>query len=165
MATPVKIVRPLPALDDLDRRLLEVLKTDARISNSALAEATGVAPSTVHVRLKSLVDRGVVTGFLTSVDQRSLGLGIQAMVGVTLRVGARQESIESFSEAVRKLPQVLQLFFLGGLDDFMVHIAVADSSELREFVVEHLSGQPTVASTRTSIVFDYHRNAVAASFQ
>jgi DNA-binding Lrp family transcriptional regulator len=165
MATPVNIVRPLPALDDLDRRLLEVLKTDARISNSALAEATGVAPSTVLVRLKSLVDRGVVTGFLTSVDQRSLGLGIQAMVGVTLRVGARQESIESFSEAVRKLPQVLQLFFLGGLDDFMVHIAVADSSQLREFVVEHLSGQPTVASTRTSIVFDYHRNAVAASFQ
>jgi len=165
MADPANIVRAVPALDELDRRLLEVLKTDARISNSALAEAAGVAPSTAHVRVKSLVDRGVVTGFLTSVDQRSLGLGIQAMVGVTLRVGARQESIESFSGAVRKLPQVLQLFFLGGLDDFMVHIAVADSSELREFVVEHLSGQPTVASTRTSIVFDYHRNAVAASFQ
>ena len=43
-------------------------------------------------------------------------------------------------------------------------IAVADSSEMREFVLEHLSAQSSVASTRTSIVFDYHRNSVAASF-
>jgi DNA-binding Lrp family transcriptional regulator len=60
---------------------------------------------------------------------------------------------------------VLQLFFLGGVDDFMVHVAVADSSGLRQFVVEHLSAQTSVASTRTSIIFDYHRNAVAASFR
>ncbi|AMM21404.1 AsnC family transcriptional regulator [Frondihabitans sp. PAMC 28766] len=152
-------------LDDLDRRLVAVLKTDGRISNSALAEAAGVAPSTAHTRLRSLQDRGVVTGFLASIDQRSLGLGLQAIVGVTLRPGARQENIRSFSDQVRRLPQVLQVFFLGGTDDFIVHIAVADSSAVREFVVEHLSAQPSVASTRTSIVFDYHRNGVAASFQ
>ncbi|WP_286346670.1 Lrp/AsnC family transcriptional regulator [Frondihabitans sucicola] len=152
-------------LDEIDRRLLEVLKSDGRISNAALAEAAGIAPSTAHVRLRSLQDRGVVTGFLTSIDQRSLGLGLQAIVGVTLRPGARQESIVRFSEEVRNLPQVLQVFFLGGTDDFIVHIAVADSSAIREFVVEHLSAQPSVASTRTSVVFDYHRNGVAASFQ
>jgi len=152
-------------LDELDLRLLDVLGTDARISNAALAAAVGVAPSTAHVRLRSLIDRGVVTGFLTSIDQRSLGLPLQAIVGVTLRPGSRQAAITAFSEAVRSLPQVLQVFFLGGHDDFIVHIAVADSSEIRTFVVDHLSAQPSVASTRTSIVFDYHRNGVAASFR
>ena len=152
-------------LDHLDRRILEVVRNDARISNGALAEAVGVAASTAHVRLKSLVERGVITGFLASIDQQSLGLGLQAVIGVTLRPGARQESITHFSEQVRGLPQVLQVFFLGGADDFIVHIAVADSSAIREFVVEHLSAQPSVASTRTSIVFDYHRNGVAGSFQ
>jgi DNA-binding Lrp family transcriptional regulator len=125
----------------------------------------GMAPSTVHQRLRSLVDRGVITGFHASVDQRSLGLGLQAMIGVTLRPGARQENIEAFADRVRALPQVVQLFFLGGVDDFMVHVAVADSSGLRQFVVDHLSAQPSVASTRTSIIFDYHRNAVAASYR
>lgn len=156
----------LPApLDPTDRAILEVLARTGRISNAQLADEVGMAPSTVHQRMRSLVDRGVITGFHASVDQRILGLGLQAMIGVTLRPGARQESIQAFAEEVRALPQVLQLFFLGGADDFMVHVAVADSSGLRQFVVDHLSAQPSVASTRTSIIFDYHRNAVAASFR
>jgi len=165
MESLAKNVRPLGDLDEVDRRILDIVRTDGRISNSALAEAVGVAPSTAHVRLRSLVDRGVITEFMASIDQRSLGLSLQAIIGVTLRPGSRQESIVRFSEEVRNLPQVLQVFFLGGSDDFIVHIAVRDSSAIREFVVEHLSAQPSVASTRTSIVFDYHRNGVAGSFQ
>jgi len=165
MTDPSKNIREFTPLDDLDLRILEIVRSDGRISNSALAEAAGVAASTAHVRLRSLVDRGVITGFLASIDQSLLGLPLQAIIGVTLRPGARQESITRFSEEVRKLPQVLQVFFLGGSDDFIVHIAVRDSSAIREFVVEHLSAQPSVASTRTSIVFDYHRNGVAGSFQ
>jgi DNA-binding Lrp family transcriptional regulator len=158
--------KSLPAtLDTTDRAILEVLARTGRISNAQLADEVGMAPSTVHQRLRSLVDRAVITGFHASIDQRSLGLGLQAMIGVTLRPGARQESIEAFADRVRALPQVLQLFFLGGVDDFMVHVAVADSSGLRQFVVDHLSAQTSVASTRTSIIFDYHRNAVAASFR
>jgi DNA-binding Lrp family transcriptional regulator len=155
---------PTP-IDSADRAILDVVARAGRISNAQLAEQVGMAPSTIHQRLRSLLERRVVTGFHASIDQRSLGLGLQAMIGVTLRPGARQESIQAFAEEVRALPQVLQLFFLGGVDDFMVHVAVADSSGLRQFVVDHLSAQPSVASTRTSIIFDYHRNAVAASFR
>jgi DNA-binding Lrp family transcriptional regulator len=154
-----------PELDELDRRMLDLLRVDARMTNSQLAAALGVAPSTAHVRLRALQDRGVITGFLTSVDQTRLGHGLQALIGVTLRPMSRQAGITGFAERVRDLPDVLQLFFLGGTDDYMIHIAVADSSALRRFVVEHLSADPAVASTRTSVVFDYHRNAVAASFR
>ncbi|MGV8882974.1 MAG: Lrp/AsnC family transcriptional regulator [Rhodoglobus sp.] len=161
---PSKIIREQTVLDDLDLRMIEVLRVDGRISNVALATALGVAPSTAHTRLRSLVDRGVITDFMASIDQRSLGLTLQAIIGVTLRPGARQESITRFSHEVRDLPQVLQIFFLGGADDFVIHISVQDSSAIRGFVL-FLSAHPTVASTRTSIVFDYHRNGVAGSFQ
>ena len=90
---------------------------------------------------------------------------VAAVIGVTLRPSGRRESIVEFADRVRVLPQVIQVFFLGGDDDFLLHIAVSDSSEMREFVLEHLSAQSSVASTRTSIVFDYHRNSVAASFR
>lgn len=165
MTGSTKTHRHFEGLDDLDKRILDVMRNDGRISNNALAQAMGIAPSTAHVRLRSLVDRGVITGFTTSIDQGSLGLSLQAIVGVSLRPGARQESITRFSEDVRKLPQVLQVFFLGGNDDFIVHVAVRDSSALRQFVVEHLSGHARVASTRTSIVFDYHRNGISGSFE
>lgn len=151
-------------LDEVDERIVALLTRDGRMTNAELAAAVGVAPSTAHARLRSLVERGVISGFHASVDQARLGKGLQAIVGVTLRAGSRQESIEAFSSAIRRLPQVLQVFFVGGTDDFLVHIAVASSADVRTFVVEHLSAQQTVASTRTSIIFDYHRNAVAAEF-
>lgn len=151
-------------LDALDQQLVAELARDGRMSNADLAARLGVAPSTAHARTRALVDRGVLTGFHASIDQAALGRGLQAMIGVTLRPGARQESITEFADSIRRLPQVIQVFFVGGADDFLVHVAVADSHELRRTVVEHLSGQRTVASTRTSVIFDYHRNAVVAPF-
>ncbi|MFS0895418.1 Lrp/AsnC family transcriptional regulator [Microbacterium sp. 179-I 3D3 NHS] len=153
-----------PALDAVDATIVRLLAGDGRMTNAELAGHLGVAPSTAHTRLRSLIERGVITGFHASVDERMLGAGLQAIIGVTLRPSGRRESIVEFAHRVRVLPQVIQLFFLGGDDDFLLHIAVADSSEMREFVLEHLSAQSSVASTRTSIVFDYHRNSVAASF-
>jgi len=157
--------KDLQPLDDLDREIVRILGGDGRITNADLAAALDVAPSTTHARLRGLVSRGVITGFHAGIDHRLLGRGLQAVIGVTLRPGARQESIVAFTDEVRGLPQVLQLFFVGGTDDFLVHIAVPDSAGVREFVVRHLSAQASVASTRTSIVFDYHRNEVSAPFR
>lgn len=159
-----KDLRPAVDLDEVDRSIVDALAADARLTNAELAARIGVAPSTAHARTRALVERGVLTGFHASVDQRVVGAGLQAMVHVTLRPGSRHESITEFAHEVRGLPQVIQMFFLGGSDDFLIHIAVADSSEVRAFVVEHLSAQRSVANTRTSIIFDYHRNRVAAPF-
>lgn len=151
-------------LDSLDERILALLASEGRMTNAALADILGVAPSTAHARMRSLIDRGVITGFHAAADQASLGRGLQAVIGVTLRPGARHEAIRAFTHQVRRLPEVLQVFFLGGSDDFLVHIAVADSSAVRRFVVDQLSSQQSVASTRTSLIFEYHRNGLAADF-
>ncbi len=151
-------------LDPIDERIVSLLSADGRMTNAALADAIGLAPSTVHSRVRALVDRGVITGFHAALDQGALGRGLQAVIGVTLRPGARQESIRAFTQEVRRIPEVIQVFFLGGADDFLVHIAVEDSSAVRRFVVDHLSARHSVASTRTSLIFEYHRNAVAADF-
>ena len=152
-------------LDDVDIALLDILRTDARATNRQLARAFGLAESTAHARIRRLEERGIIAVYEAVVRQSELGRGIQALVGVTLRPGARQTSISAFSERVRSLPWVNQVFFIGGTDDFVIHIAVENSSALRSFVVDHLSADPTVASTRTSIVFEYHRNVSAASFE
>jgi len=163
-AVPSNTLR-VPELDAVDANIVALLSRDGRMTNAELAGRLGIAPSTAHARLRSLLERGVITGFHASVDERLRGAGLQAIIGVVLRPTGRRESIVEFAERVRALPQVIQVFFLGGDHDFLLHIAVADSSEMREFVLEHLSAQSSVASTRTSIIFDYHRNTVAASFR
>ena len=151
-------------LDELDRGVLDVLHTDARATNRQLARELGVAESTAHARLRRLEERGVVAGYEAVVRQERLGRGLQAIIGVTLRPGARQASITEFAERVSAQSEVNQLFFLGGSDDFIIHVAVEDSSALRRFVVDQLSANAAVASTRTSVVFEYRRNVSTASF-
>jgi DNA-binding Lrp family transcriptional regulator len=153
MATDVREI----ALDEVDRRILGVLREDARIANSRLAEIVGIAPSTCIARVRSLVDRGVITGFTASVNPAALGLALEALISVSIRTGARQR-ITEFRDDLEHRPEVRQLFFLGAAEDFVLHVAVRDTDALREFVVEQLSAHPAVASTRTSLVFQHHEN-------
>jgi DNA-binding Lrp family transcriptional regulator len=57
---------------------------------------------------------------------------------------------------MRNLPEVVQVFFLGGSEDFIVHVATRDTDHVRQFVVDNLSAHPSVASTRTSLMFEHH---------
>jgi len=145
-------------LDPVDGRIVALLREDARIPNSRLAELVGVAPSTCLARVRSLVDRGVITGFTARVNPAALGRGLEALISVSIRTGARQR-ITEFRDDLEHRPEVRQLFFLGAAEDFVLHVAVRDTDALREFVVEQLSAHPAVASTRTSLVFQHHENA------
>ena len=143
----------LDPLDEVDATLVRLLQDDARLSNARLAEEAGIAPSTCLMRVRSLIERGVIRGFHADLDPRALGL--EALISVNIRVGARN-TIASFSEEMRQLPEVVQVFFLGGAEDFIIHVATRDTDHMRQFVVDNLSAHPSVASTRTSLVFDQH---------
>lgn len=149
-------------LDPVDRKIIDELQLNGRITNAELAERVGVAASTCIARVRNLVSRGVITGFTASVDPRAMGLELQVLVSVTVRPGARQR-IAEMSESLRALPEVLQLFFLGGVEDFIIHLAARDSDHVRDFVMENLSADPAVSSTRTSIVFSHHQNPVQSA--
>lgn len=150
-------------LDKIDGSIISALIDNGRASNRQLAAAAGVAESTAHARLRALEARGVIVGYEAVIAPDALGNTIQALVGVSLRAGARQAHIENFTNHVRQLREVSQFFFVGGGDDFVIHIAVPNSASLRRFVVEEISGHESVASTRTSIVFDYARNRALPS--
>jgi DNA-binding Lrp family transcriptional regulator len=145
-----------PALDDTDRRILALLARDARMPNNALADAVGVAPSTCLGRVRALRDSGVIRGYHADIDPTALGRPIQAMIAVRLQAHARGHMTE-FVAKVAQLPEVLNVFFLGGADDFLVHIAATGTDNLRDFVVVNLSGNPDVALTETNLIFDHVR--------
>ena len=153
-AFPAKDLQPV--LDEVDRRLLRILADDARMPNNALAEQVGIAPSTCLGRVRALRERGVIRGYHADVDPAALGRPIQAMIAVRLQSSARGH-IPSFMATMARLPEVLNVFFLGGADDFMVHIAATGTENLRDFVVEHLSANPDVGLTETNLIFEHLR--------
>jgi len=141
-------------LDDLDRRLLKALSADARMTNSALAKEVGIAQSTCHLRMRRLVERGVIRAFSVDIAPEALGQSIQAFIAVRLQPSARQ-NIGSFASAIAGLSGVLNVYFLAGADDFLVHVATASVESLRHFVVQNLSKAREVASTQTNLIFEH----------
>ncbi len=159
MVTP-KNLQPAE-LDATDIEILRVLSGQGRISNADLASEVGIAQSTCLARVRALVEKKVITGFYADIDPAALGLELQALISVTLRAGARA-NLSDFMTQIRSHPQVIQVFFLGGTEDFIVHVAVKNSDEVREFVLAELSNNPAVANTRTNLVFDhFHKGPIA----
>lgn len=145
-------------IDDVDRRILTALHNDARMSNSALAELVGIAPSTCHGRVRRLQDIGVIRGFYADIDPAAIGLTLQAMISVRLQFNARSK-IRNFIQTIRRKPQVMDVYFLAGADDFILHVAARDTDDLRSFVVENLNADADVAGTQTSLIFEHLRGA------
>lgn len=151
---PASPKKPQQALDATDRRLLQALSLDARLSGKELAALVGVAESTVSQRLRGLRDSGVVRGYRVEVDLAAVGFPLQAVIAVRLGAHSRRH-VDSFREVAPRLPGVLSMFHVAGGTDYLLHVAVPDATALREFVLDHLTTHPAVAHTETSIVFEH----------
>ncbi len=158
MTSSPKDLRLTPAtsgeLDAVDRALIAALVGDARIANNRLAARAGVAASTALVRVRALLDRGVIRGFHADVDPEAVGRPVQAIVAVRLRSHDRGH-IESFTSRVPRLPEVLQSFHVAGDDDYVLHVAVPSSAYLRDWILDTLTTHPAVAHSRTTLIFDH----------
>ena len=146
-------------LDRTDRAIVARLQNNARISNKELAAAVGVAPSTALERTRRLETDGVLMGYHAEVAPEALGIGLQALVGVTLRQHARP-LVEAFEAHALALPEVVQVFHTTGASDYLVHVAVRDTEHLRSLALAAFTERPEVARIETSLVFSHRRTGV-----
>ncbi|MFP5368809.1 MAG: Lrp/AsnC family transcriptional regulator [Actinomycetes bacterium] len=140
-------------LDPVDRRIVQELLADARITNAQLAEKVGVAPSTALLRTRALSERGVITGYHAQLSLAAIGRAVQALVSVQLK-GHNREEIDRFTSRVPALPEVVATFHVSGSVDYLIHLAVADTEALRDWVLDYLTTDPVVGHTETTLVFD-----------
>ncbi|MEJ2515373.1 MAG: Lrp/AsnC family transcriptional regulator [Gammaproteobacteria bacterium] len=143
-------------IDRTDREILALLTKNARISNKALADRVGLAPSSCHERVLKLRARGVLRGFHAEVDPALLGVGLQAMVAIRLRQHSR-DSVDAFRAAVLERAEVVALYHVTGADDFLVHVAARDADHLREITLSAFTEQPEVAHIETRLIFEHAR--------
>lgn len=137
-------------LDDVDRRLLELLQADGRLSVRELAARARVSRAGAYTRLQRLRADGALRGFSAQVDPRALGRGLAAFVSVKLT----QQSWKDFRDAVLALPEVDHVFLVSGDSDCLLLVRTADADGLRDLVLDRLQALPAVLATQTVLVFD-----------
>ena len=141
----------LDDLDAIDRKLLDLLQKDGRISNADLARAVSMAPSAVFERVRRLERDGVIKGYGAQLDPRALERPLLAFVLVRTdeRTG---ENVAG--EALASVPEVLEVHHVAGQDSYLVKVRVKDPESLGRLLRERFGAIPGVRSTMSTIALE-----------
>lgn len=136
-------------IDEIDLNILNELQSNARISNSQLAEKVGLSPSPCLRRWRTLEKRGLISNYVTQLDRKSLGLDIVAFVSVKLERQA-QSTIDHFEAEIQKSPEVLECYLMTGTSDYHLRVVARDLEAYERFLKQNLTQIKGVSSIESS---------------
>jgi len=140
-------------IDHFDRKILEVVGKDGRISITDLSERVGLSKTPCKVRLQRLMADGYISGFRAVLNPAKLGLDHVAFAEVKL-TDTRDAALQSFNEAVTKIREVEECHMIAGRFDYLLKIRTPDIRRYRRVLGEKISSLPFVASTSTNVVME-----------
>ena len=147
-------------IDRIDRRILDVLQRDGRISNLKLAEAVALSPTAVLARVQRLAKDGYILGYEARLNPIKLGAGMLVFVEVLLdRTSANV--FEQFKAAVQVRAEIMECHLVAGGFDYLLKIRCADMNAYRQFSGDVLWQLPGVRETRTYAVMEEVKNSAA----
>ena len=138
-------------LDRLDRRILDELQSDARISNQELAQRVGLSAAPCWRRLRRLEEERFIAGYATLLSAAAIGLPIQAYALVSLE-NHHPQTVRQFDQLVRERPEVLECHSMSGPNDYLLRIVAASMDAYEHFLSTRVLQLPAVRSVNTSFV-------------
>jgi Lrp/AsnC family leucine-responsive transcriptional regulator len=138
-----------PKLDRIDRKILETLQHNARISNVELAQAVGLSPAPCLRRVQALEEAKVIESYVGLLDMRKVMLGVEAFINVQLN-GQGKNVMDPVEAAIRRFPQVMECYVMTGEWDYLLHVVAQDMDDIQQFLQDNLSQVPGVMRIKTS---------------
>jgi Lrp/AsnC family leucine-responsive transcriptional regulator len=139
-------------LDRFDRRILEVLQRDGRISNQELAERIGLSPSPCLRRVRALEASGIISGYRALLDGSKLDLNLIALIHIAMDRHT-PERFENFEQKVTSLPEVLECLLITGQDaDYQLKVVVRDMEAYQALLLNKITRIEGVTGVHSSFV-------------
>jgi DNA-binding Lrp family transcriptional regulator len=140
-------------LDRIDAEILRLLQNDARLSNKQIAATVGLAPSSVHDRIKRLWAAGVLAGLHAEVTPQAMGVGLEALLMIELAKHER-DTVDRFMEDIVEIPEVRSAHLITGRYDLVVHVVARDTRHLKDLALDRFTNRPGVTRIETSIIYE-----------
>lgn len=137
-------------LDQTDRRILQLLQTEAGINAAAIGERIGLSQSACWRRMQRLREAGVIKDQPVILDPEKVGLSTMVFAQVKLTSHGRS-NLTDFADAVRGYPEVLDCYVVLGNIDFLLRIVAEDIKDYERFIYEKLSQLPGVQEVNSSM--------------
>jgi len=140
------------SLDRIDRHILKLMQTNARISNLELADQVGLSPTPCSRRVKRLEESGLIAGHVTLLNPAALGLDLTAIIGISMDRHT-PDRFENFEKAITQMPEVIECSIVTGQTaDFLLKAVVRDMHHYEKFLLGHLTRITGVTGVHSSFV-------------
>ena len=137
-------------LDRADRKILDALQKDGRISNVELAQRVNLSESACLRRVRALEASGLIERYVALLDQKQIGLTGTVFVHVALR-REEQSELAAFEEAVQRIPEIMECYLMTGEFDYLLRVVVLDMADFERLHNEAITRLPGVSRVNSSI--------------
>jgi Lrp/AsnC family leucine-responsive transcriptional regulator len=139
-------------LDPYDRRILETLQREGRITNQELADRIGLSPSPCLRRVRALEESGVIAGYRAQLDPKALGLDLMALLSISMDRHT-PERFAAFESAVADMPEVLECLLITGREaDYQLKVIVRDMDHYQHLLLTRITRIEGVTGVHSSFV-------------
>lgn len=144
-------VNAIERIDNLDRKILNIIMRNARIPSKDVASECGVSRAAIHQRIQRLIDLKVIIGSGYHIDPKALGYSVRTYIGVKLEKGSMYREVVKQLEAV---PEIVECNFTTGPYAMLIKVFAKDDRHLMELLNERIQQIPGVTGTETFISLD-----------
>jgi Lrp/AsnC family transcriptional regulator for asnA, asnC and gidA len=138
----------MPILDEVDAKIINILKKDSRTPFTEIASTLGVSDSTIHVRLKKLKDDGILRGYTLDINEELMGKKIHGLAMINVNLGHLDEVVS----ALMRKESVIKIYEIHGANDLIALINARDLDELREVLIEIRKTENIASTALTTIL-------------
>jgi DNA-binding Lrp family transcriptional regulator len=147
-------------LDEFDRKILNVLQENGRITTQDLAERVGLSATPCARRVKRMEEEGIIDRYVALLSPERLGIGLEVFVNVRLNTQSAK-TFDAFEDAVRGMPEVIGCYLLAGNYDYLVHVRVTNVETFRSFIRDRLATIENIGETQSNVVLEVAKSTTS----
>lgn len=144
-------------MDDIDRKILNILKLNSRISNLEIARQINLVPSATLKRLRRLEDSGIIAGYTTRIAHNNIDLSMNVLISVITNESA---GVIAIGKKLADLPEICDVFDVAGNISYIVRAVVKDTENLNKLLMK-MGRIPGVMRTQTTLIMNVLKNELS----
>ncbi|MCW3465485.1 Lrp/AsnC family transcriptional regulator [Chitinophaga nivalis] len=150
----------MDTLDKTDRRILQVLQTNARLNTKEIAHRIGLSVTPTYERLKKIEKLGIIKDYVTLLHGEMIGKTLVAFCNVSLQLHS-QPLLKKFEAAIAKMEEVMECYHVAGTYDYLLKVVVDDMRSYQHFLTNKLAAIENIAQVHSSFVMTEIKHTTA----
>jgi Lrp/AsnC family leucine-responsive transcriptional regulator len=145
-------------LDRIDRKILEILQANAKITNAQLSKDIGLSPAPTLERVKKLENAGIIHSYHAKLDPAKIGLGVSTYVHVTL-IGHNKKNIDAFIDKINTIEEIIECHHITGSGDFILKVIAKDIASYQKLMLEKVSEIHEVDNMQSMVILSTFKDS------